>query len=56
LINLKTAQASQRAKEVGVRKVIGSSKSNLVQFLLETFMICLSLILLLSLGRIVAFL
>ena len=41
LINLKTAQASQRAKEVGVRKVIGSSKSRLVlQFLLETFMIC----------------
>ncbi len=42
LINLNTAQASQRAKEVGVRKVIGSSKSTLVlQFLLETFMICL---------------
>ncbi len=41
LINLKTAQASQRAKEVGVRKVVGSSKSKLVfQFLLETFMIC----------------
>lgn len=43
LINLKTAQASQRAKEVGVRKAIGSSKSKLVlQFLLETFMICLA--------------
>ncbi|MCU7618417.1 ABC transporter permease [Chryseobacterium sp. PBS4-4] len=42
LINLKTAQASQRAKEVGVRKVVGSSKSKLVlQFLLETFLICL---------------
>ncbi|WP_294223374.1 FtsX-like permease family protein, partial [uncultured Chryseobacterium sp.] len=42
LINLKTAQASQRAKEVGVRKVVGSSKTALVlQFLLETFMICL---------------
>ena len=42
LINLKTAQASQRAKEVGVRKVIGSTKSKLIlQFLLETFMICL---------------
>lgn len=41
LINLKTAQASQRAKEVGVRKAIGSSKSNLIlQFLVETFMIC----------------
>lgn len=42
LINLKTAQASQRAKEIGVRKVVGSSKSALIlQFLLETFMICL---------------
>ena len=43
LINLKTAQASQRAKEVGVRKAIGSSKSNLIlQFLMETFMICVT--------------
>lgn len=42
LINLKTAQAAQRAKEVGVKKVIGSSKSKLVfQFLMETFIICL---------------
>lgn len=41
LINLKTAQAAQRAKEVGVRKAIGSSKANLViQFLLEIFIIC----------------
>lgn len=40
-INLKTAQSSQRAKEIGVRKAIGSKKSNLVlQFLLETFVIC----------------
>jgi len=40
-INLKTAQASQRAKEIGVRKAIGSTKSKLVlQFLLETFLIC----------------
>lgn len=40
-INLKTAQASQRAKEIGVRKAIGSTKSSLVlQFLLETFIIC----------------
>ncbi len=42
-INLKTAQASQRAKEVGVRKAIGSTKSSLIfQFLLETFLICLA--------------
>ena len=40
-INLKTAQASQRAKEIGVRKGIGSTKTNLIlQFLLETFIIC----------------
>ncbi|WP_294250202.1 ABC transporter permease [uncultured Chryseobacterium sp.] len=43
LINLKTAQASQRAKEVGIRKAAGSTNSALVlQFLLETFMICLA--------------
>ena len=36
-INLNTAQASQRAKEVGVRKALGSSKRKIiVQFLLET--------------------
>lgn len=40
-INLKTAQASQRAKEVGVRKAIGGTKGGLIfQFLLETFVIC----------------
>jgi putative ABC transport system permease protein len=42
-INLKTAQASQRAKEIGVRKAIGSTRSNLVlQFLMETFVICIA--------------
>lgn len=42
LINLKTAQSVQRAKEVGVRKTMGSSKRNLViQFLIETFIIFL---------------
>lgn len=42
LINLKIAQSSQRAKEVGVRKVIGSSKMALIiQFLLEIFLLCL---------------
>ena len=36
-INLSTASASRRAKEVGVRKVIGSEKSQLIkQFLLES--------------------
>lgn len=37
-INLSTAKASSRAKEVGVRKVMGSSKNQLRwQFILETF-------------------
>ena len=40
-INLKTAQASQRAKEVGVRKAIGTTRFSLIlQFLLETLVIC----------------
>ncbi len=41
-INLTTAQASQRAKEIGIRKTIGSSKKQLMlQFLSETFIITL---------------
>lgn len=36
-INLSTAQSAQRAKETGIRKVMGSSRSNLIfQFLSET--------------------
>ena len=39
-INLNTAQAVYRAKEVGVRKVLGSNKSQLqIQFIVETFLI-----------------
>lgn len=39
-INLNTAQASQRAKEIGIRKTIGSLKKQLVvQFLCETLCI-----------------
>src|SRR5687768_8810676 len=39
-INLSTAQAVNRAKEVGVRKVLGSSKSQLqIQLIFETFLI-----------------
>ena len=39
-INLTSAQASQRAKEIGIRKTIGSSNKQLVlQFLSETFFI-----------------
>lgn len=41
-VNLTTAQASQRAKEIGVRKTMGSSRGQLVgQFLSETFLITL---------------
>jgi ABC-type antimicrobial peptide transport system permease subunit len=39
-INLQTAQASKRAKEVGVRKVLGCSRWNLIQyFLVESFVL-----------------
>jgi putative ABC transport system permease protein len=39
-INLTTAQALQRAKEIGIRKTMGSSRWQLiVQFLCETFVI-----------------
>src|SRR5438552_142827 len=39
-INLSNAQAVNRAKEVGVRKVLGSNKSQLqIQFIIETFLI-----------------
>ena len=39
-VNLTTALASQRAKEVGVRKVLGSQRKHLViQFLVEAFVI-----------------
>ncbi|HMG66680.1 MAG TPA: ABC transporter permease [Chitinophagaceae bacterium] len=41
-INLSTAQSLQRVKEIGVRKVMGSSKANIVfQFLSETLVLTL---------------
>jgi ABC-type antimicrobial peptide transport system permease subunit len=41
-INLTTAQSAQRAKEIGIRKTMGSSKKQLIlQFLSETFFITL---------------
>jgi len=46
-INLSTAQSLQRAKEIGVRKVLGSSRRNLIlQFLSETFILTLIAVLL----------
>lgn len=39
-INLTTAHAAQRAKEIGIRKTLGSSKKQLmIQFLSETFLL-----------------
>ncbi|MEO1032497.1 MAG: ABC transporter permease [Bacteroidota bacterium] len=41
-INLNTAQATQRAKEIGIRKTLGSSRRQLIwQFMGETFMLVL---------------
>ncbi|WP_035650622.1 ABC transporter permease [Flavobacterium sp. ASV13] len=41
-INLATANAIKRAKEVGIRKIIGASKSNIIfQFIFETTLISL---------------
>ena len=41
-INLTTAQSGQRAKEVGIRKTLGSGKRELIfQFLSETFILTL---------------
>jgi putative ABC transport system permease protein len=41
-INLSTAQSIQRTKEIGVRKVLGSNKKNIMlQFFIETFLLTL---------------
>ncbi|MBD0288319.1 MAG: ABC transporter permease, partial [Flavisolibacter sp.] len=41
-VNLSIANAVKRAKEVGVRKIVGSSRRQIIfQFLVEAFVICL---------------
>jgi len=51
-INLTTAQASQRAKEIGIRKTMGSSRMQLIaQFLSETFLIT-TLAVIISMGMV----
>ncbi len=41
-MNLATARSAQRAKEVGVRKIVGSTRQQLrLQFLGESFLVCL---------------
>lgn len=48
-MNLSTARSEKRAREVGVRKAVGSSRSELInQFLLESFLLAL-------IGMVVAF-
>lgn len=55
-MNLSTAGAAKRAKEVGVRKVLGSAKSRLIgQFLTESALLT-SLALVLAVGLVVALL
>jgi ABC-type antimicrobial peptide transport system permease subunit len=54
-INLSTTQAVNRAKEVSIRKVFGSNKSQLqIQFIFETFLIVLSAVILASVISILA--
>lgn len=55
-MNLSTARSQKRAKEVGVKKVIGAKRSTLVwQFLSESFMMCV-LALLIALALVVVLL
>jgi putative ABC transport system permease protein len=54
-INLSTTQAVNRAKEVSIRKVFGSNKSQLqIQFIIETFLIVICAVVIASLITILA--
>lgn len=54
-INLSTAQAVNRAKEVSIRKVLGSRKSQLqIQFIIETFLIVITAVILAGFITIIA--
>ena len=54
-INLSTAQAVNRAREVGVRKVLGSNKTQLqIQFIIETFLIVTGAVMLAAIITILA--
>ena len=54
-VNLSTAQAVNRAREVGVRKVLGSNKAQLqIQFTIETFIIVICAVILACLITIIA--
>ena len=54
-INLSTAQAVNRAKEVGVRKVLGSNKTQLqIQFIIETFILVTGAVMIASVITILA--
>jgi ABC-type antimicrobial peptide transport system permease subunit len=54
-INLSTAQAVNRAKEVSIRKVLGSNKSQLqIQFIIETLLIVLGAVILAGFITIIA--
>ncbi len=54
-INLSTAQSVNRAKEIGVRKVFGSSRYQLqIQFIIETFLLVIHAVILASVITILA--
>jgi len=56
-INLATAQSTMRAKEIGLRKVMGSNRRNLMaQFLLETsIIVCIAGVIALGLAEVLLF-